>query len=661
MASTGFTIGVNGLRVAQQALELIGTNIANAGTEGYHRQELSISPVMSNRVAANVIMVGPRVDSIRRMSNMLLEQELLRQKPLMGQYEQELLSLETIENAFGEIASEGLSSALSKFFGSLSELAGNPESDPLLREVVGMADELSGRFRSLSNFLQESKRSVELEANTLIDKVNDLTHEIALLNAEIYNLAVQGADANLLRDQRDQSITELAELVDVRVDVVDPSKGIVNVVTWGIPLVSTSIVHKLEIGKLAGGDLAIAVEGTNSYQTDLEGGKIGGLLSVHNKILTNLQDNLDTLAVEIMDQINAIHVQGIGADGSYSMLSGITVSSETLDQWDANIEAGQFTIRLTDPTGATTYHTVDLDPAVDTVDTIRDKINAIDPAHLSASSASSMLRIEGLAGWKFDFTPAVDLDIAGLTGPPAMSVSGIYTGESKETYTCTVVEAGGGTGTVGETAGLSIEVRNSAGELMKTVNVGLGEPPYAPGDRIDIGGGIKLAIDRGDLNDGETFTIEVWDNSDQTDFLAAAGMNTFFRGNSAGTMHVRTALKEKPSLLAFARGMDGKDNTNVLKMSKVGQKDSKTLGNINIHEFYRRIAIGIGQDVEVRQARHKSLEQMMLQLSNQRDEISGVDMNEEAAKLMVFQQMFQAIAKFIQMHQQALKSLLDMV
>ncbi len=655
---SGFTIGVNGLRVAQRALELIGTNIANAGTEGYHRQELDISPVMSNRVVENVIMVGPHVDGIRRMSNMLLEQEILRQKPLMGQYEQELLSLETIENAFGEIASEGLSSALSKFFGSLSKLAGEPTSDPLREGVVGMAEDLAGRFRSLTNFLQESKRSVELEASTLVNKVNDLTSEIAMLNTEIYNLTVQGGDANLLRDQRDQSITDLAELIDVRVDVVDPIRGIVNVISWGIPMVSGSVAYNLEVARLEGGNIGISVENAAFYRTDLEGGKIGGLLSVHNEILPNIMDSLDTLAVEIMDQINAIHVQGVGEGGSYSDLSGVSVSDKTLDQWNAGIEAGQFTIRLTDPAGVRTFHTVDVDPAVDTVDTIRDKINALDPAHLAASTPNSVLEIKGLAGWKFDFIPAVDLDTAGLADSLKlnMTVSGIYTGESKETYTCTVI----GTGTVGETEGLKIRITNSEGDW-KDVHIGGMVDAYTPGDPIDIGGDIKLAIDRGDLTDGETFTIEAWDNSDQTGFLAAAGMNTFFVGNSAMNMNVRATLKEDSSQLAFARGMSGDDNTNVLKMSKIGQADSEALGGISIHEFYRRIAVGIGQDVEIRQARHKSIEQVTLQLSNQRDEISGVDINEEAAKLMMFEQMFQAMAKFIQIHQQAMDTLLKMV
>ena len=85
------------------------------------------------------------------------------------------------------------------------------------------------------------------------------------------------------------------------------------------------------------------------------------------------------------------------------------------------------------------------------------------------------------------------------------------------------------------------------------------------------------------------------------------------------------------------------------------------LGGVTIPEFHRRIALNIGQGVAVRQALHEAITQILQQLENQRDEVSGVDINEEAARLMVFERMFQAMSRFIGAQDRNMGTLMELI
>ncbi|GAJ03121.1 unnamed protein product, partial [marine sediment metagenome] len=240
------------------------------------------------------------------------------------------------------------------------------------------------------------------------------------------------------------------------------------------------------------------------------------------------------------------------------------------------------------------------------------------------------------ANYEFDFLPGV------LSGPttnnltPDVSISGIYTGSENQTYTCTVV----GTGDVGVESGLQIEVKIGAA-VVKTVNVGSG---YAAGDRLDIGDGIFISIGTGTLNDGEEFTIEALASSDTSGVLAAVGINTFFYGSGASNIAVCSDIAATPGRVATALGADMTDNTNASRLAGLRDQAVSSLGDMTPGEFYHRLITRVGQQLSVKQMRRDNIEVMVQNLANQQSEISGVDINDEAARLLIFEQMFHAMA-----------------
>ena len=103
------------------------------------------------------------------------------------------------------------------------------------------------------------------------------------------------------------------------------------------------------------------------------------------------------------------------------------------------------------------------------------------------------------------------------------------------------------------------------------------------------------------------------------------------------------------------------DNSAIRKMADLGEAKLADLGDVSITDAYRILVTGVGQKISIRQAKVDSLGNVMQQLENQREEISGVDLNEEAARLLLFEKMFQGLAKYLGVQNEALQTLIDLL
>ena len=649
-----FSIGISGLKAAQRAFDIIGNNVANAATDGYHRQRIELRPAYSGQVGSILLGGGVEVAGITRLIDGLLEQEILRQKSLLGQVSQEFTTLRTVENAFGEfLEGTGLSAAMDNFFNALQDLSAHPTEIIWQNQIVTAAKTMAGQFRTLGEFLTSLKNQIELEATNTIEQLNILTNRIAELNDNIEKQEIGGGQANNLRDQRDQCITELSELVGI--ETQSRPYGVIDVYVAGTPVVIGATAIDLEASLKEEGKLGISVAGANNFNINVQGGRLGGLLSLRNELVSDIHDDLNDLATAMIQQINQYHVQGVGSTGSFTELTGWPVMSGNLADFGSNVTDGNIYIRVTNTsTGAITRTEIPVDKSADSLSDIATRISAING--LSASVVSSKLHIQADANYKFDFLPVVlpEPTASTLTGsPPSISVSGIYTSTSNDTFQFTVV----GTGSVGNGT-LQLEVRNGAAELVITLNVGAG---YAAGDKLDIGNGIKIYLSTGDLNAGETFDVAAFSNSDTSGVLAAVGINTFFSGSSPSDIAVCSDIAATPGRIASALGADRTDNANALRMEGLRDKAVTSLNSMTPGEFYRQMVTDIGQQLFVKQARKDNIESMVQNLGNQQGEISGVNINDEAAQMLVFEQMFKAMSKYLSTIQSSLSTLMELL
>jgi len=649
-----YSIALSGLQLAQRAMDLIGTNVANATTPGYHRQELQVAAVELGR-NASLSVAGVEVTGVQRAIDNLLEREMVRQQTRLGEADQNLSVLQTIESALGQIGSENLGTALNRFFKALNELPSQPDSRPLQEQVIWAAEGLAGQFRNLSGFLADTQHQIRLQAETMIQQVNSLAERIAQANVDIGASTTAGTTSNVVQDNRDQAINDLSELL--RVDVTgDPTvAGVRNVSVMGLLLVLNGKSVPLEAGITSDGRLGISAQGADSWVTDVPGGRIGALVELANQTVPEIRGKLDALASDIISAINRLHVQGVGSAGSFSSLTGNGSPQGVLGDWAADVREGSFYIRVTDQaTGQVSRHEIAVDPSVDTIASLSATLDALD--HVSASVVNSALHVEADSGYRFDFLPAMTPQpySSTLTGSALPAIAGVYTGQKNRVYAATVV----GTGEVGLADGLSVVVRDEAGALVRTLNVGQG---YAAGDSLEIIDGIRVSLSTGTLRDGETFGIQALADTDSSGFLSAAGMNTFFLGADASTIDVRPEIVEEPRLLATSLAPTMTDGANVQRMAAIGFQPGANLDGATPADFYQQMVTQVGQMVAALRASRKSLDGVMQQIVQQREAVSGVDVNEEAAKLLGFERMYQAMARYLSSLNKASSYLMEIV
>lgn len=657
---TDYSIGLSGMAAAQRAFEAIGNNIANAATEGYHRQRLELSPAFSQNPGSTVFIGGVNVEGITRLIDTLLEQEMLRQRSLLASLSQETSVLGTIEAAFGEFTDEqsGLNAAIDNFFASLQSLSVHPSESIWQNQTVSAAQTLAGQFRYLGQMLTDMESRLKYQAETSADAINTLTSQVAQLNGQIERIKMVGGDANSISDQRDRYIAKLSELIAIQ--TIERENGVVDISTSGLPLVTGASANCIEAGYADGGRLGISIRGASNYAAGIDGGTVGGLLTLYNRIVAGIHSDLDSLANSIIQQINQYHVAGIGSAGSFTELNGISLTSGKLSDI-GTVADGTFYIRVTDTiSGQVSRHAVAVNAASGTLSDIAASISSI-PGLTASVNSLNQLCIRADSNYTFDFLSGAlpqptTTAFAGLSAP-SVAVAGIYTGTENDTLRFTVK----GDGSVGS-GSLQLEVRsrNGSGDLLAVLNIGTG---YAPGDRLDLGNGLTVALSIGSLSESssDNFTIDVLADSDTSGLLASVGLNVFFAGTSAADMAVSGRIAENPQQIAVSLGADGNDNINSLRMADAKDKSFSTLDSLTCGDFYRKMVTEIGQELSVRQTQQTTAEAVMLDLTNRQSDISGVDINEQAAQLLIFEQMFQAMAQYLNTIKTSLSNLMEIL
>jgi flagellar hook-associated protein FlgK len=790
-----FGIGLTGLKAAQQAIELVGTNLANAATPGYHRQELMLTPLQLSGQGQKVSVGGVDIQGVTRAYDILLEREHLRQQPIQGEIEQELAAMTSISNVLGQVDGNALAKSIQDYFGAMTQLASDPNSLAYAQNTVWTADAMAGNMRSAQKFLEQMKDQVYRSAVQLVQDINVRAENIAELNGEIELSIRRGTSANLLMDQRDQAVLEASTLTDAYVQKMADTNGQVQVQAWGTPLVLGERVMRLSVGISSDQKMGVSPEGQLTYNTEARGGELGGLFELYNEIIPSLQDRLDTMAKEMMYEVNKIHTQGVGTGGGFTELSGVAVNTvDPLSAWSwPGVEAGeQFNIRITDDTGTATIHTIEI-LEDDTIQDIADRISALDPTNLAATVQSGKLEMEVLTDdYTFDFRPDYTLTTAarkesfvgrgvdastmayvsgnaatdeltldlgsdpvndtmnyvigsatktlddvvadinawstaqplawtaaakvldpatgqwrlelyardegdlpdgeigitnvgdvvwaddgetvkvedgglelehGLSGldgtgggtfAPSMELDGVYTGPNQE-YIFTVGSVGGEVGNVNN---MKVTVTNGAGEFVKQLDLGYG---YSVGDRIEIEEGLVMTFSQGQFNAGETFAIQARSDSDTAGFLVATGMNTFFEGTDSSDIEVRQRLFDDAHAIATSLSTDDVDARNIQKLAELGSQSLEGLGYTTIGDYHRDWVSDIGQRTLVLESRLAAGEAVMQQLENQRDAVSGVDPNEQAAQMLIYERMFQSMSKFISVQDKSLQTLMDII
>lgn len=309
------------LMANQAVLSTIGHNIANVNTPGYSRQVTTLQDVAGQFSGGGYIGKGVEVTGIDRIHSDFLTRQAAVSKSAAAADSVRLTQLNQLQDVFQGGAS-GLGSAVNDFMNSLSDVASAP-TDLVARSVaLTRADEAAGRFRSAALRLDDLKTNVLGSLQDKIVIVNDLAARIAKSNDLIANAQGSGATPNDLLDQREQLISQINQYIQT--SSVDAGDGTVTLfVASSQALVMGTEVSPLKLSNGSYGapsQLALSItRGGVSVPMDdasLGGGELAGLLNFHNKDLAEGGNLLGRYALSMVDAVNAQHRVGLDLDGN---------------------------------------------------------------------------------------------------------------------------------------------------------------------------------------------------------------------------------------------------------------------------------------------------------------------------------------------------------
>lgn len=313
-------IGIRGLSASQIGMDITGQNIANADVEGYSRKRLNMAADYRYDNRFGQMGFGVNVINIERMRDEFIDQQIRLQNQDVGTYEEIDHTLECIENIFSEPGDTGLMAFIDQFFDSWVNLSNNP-ADLASRTMVKTNGEiLTDVFHNISSELRDLRNTRNDNIANRVENVNELTKEIFNLNKEILTAEIGDQNANDSRDRRDLVLKKLSKLIEI--NVIENDFGQVTITTAGNIIVSPVDFQELEITATSytrpdGTNYSnIGIRFSNSKRTyNPTGGEIKGLYDSRDIYIPEYENWLDTLAVGLMQNVNAQHVIGYNLMG----------------------------------------------------------------------------------------------------------------------------------------------------------------------------------------------------------------------------------------------------------------------------------------------------------------------------------------------------------
>jgi flagellar hook-associated protein 1 FlgK len=301
-----FNIARGALMTSQAELDTTSHNIANANTDGYTKQKVVTEASTPLQTTYGFLGSGVQIDSIIRVRNSYVDEQTMNLNSDLNEATVQQQSMSNVESIFNETSGNGLSDQLNNLFAAFQSLAQNPEDDGIRQTVMQAGQQVATTFNIMNNKLKDIQYQVGQEINSDVGKINQLSSTIANINSKI--LASGGA-ANAspdLLDQMDNAISQMSDLVNVKV-TTDPT-GVTNVTAGGAVIVAAGTAYAFKTNQTSSG---ITVGRSDSSQSaTISSGELSGLLSSFNGNIASFAGQLDNIANALVQTVNAFHSTG---------------------------------------------------------------------------------------------------------------------------------------------------------------------------------------------------------------------------------------------------------------------------------------------------------------------------------------------------------------
>jgi len=659
-------IGLSGILGHQAALNTTANNITNANTPGYSRQEVQFGAQTPQRTGAGSIGTGVNVENIRRLANEYLTQQIREDSSLEGEQRTLNNELSRLDNLLGG-DSTGLSKSLNNFFASLQNAAEDPTSLPQRQLVISEGEQVVKRFSALNEKFIQQRESVKTQMQQGAKDANALIASIADLNSAIAQSPglAQGRMPNDLLDQRDEKLRQLSELVSIK---VSPTEGAqVNVtLNNGQGLVIGNIAAELGTRPSASDPLMLEFTlGTSgrvvNVDSQIDGGKLGGLRHFQQQALAPAFDELGRIAIALADTMNSQHQIGMDLEGELGGLFFKEFNSAALQTSrvipNANNQPAsnaQLAVEITD-SSALAAGTWSL------------QFGATSSYQLTNDRTGEVVSSSSLAVGGKIIMPgfSIRLDGGTLTDGHSFQIQPTRNGaadiamqvrrEEDLAFASPVRAASGadnkGTGAISQGAMLAVRDPGTGALLPAFSPTGLASTSTTVTFGEDALGGLTYTINSG----GSNIVI---------DAPYVAGENLFSEVTSdpsyQGFQFNVTGQPKVGDIFDIEFNTNGvSDNRNAESLASFGTKNTLNNGSQSFAEGYAGLVENVGVQTRQSQLDLEAGKTLLEQSFNQRESVSGVNLDQEAGKLIQYQAAYNASAKVITVAQDLFNTLLQ--
>jgi flagellar hook-associated protein 1 FlgK len=620
MASSSiFEIGLTGLNAAQAGLNTTGHNIANAATAGFHRQNAIQSTQQPQQTGSGFFGKGVRVDTVLRTYSQFLDNAVLQAQTQDSYLQAYQSQINQIDNLLAD-PNAGLSPALQSFFSAVQDVASNPASVPSRQSLISQAQALQSRFAAFSSRLADIRTGLNRQIADTTSQINTTAQDLAAINDQILTTQANATQPpNDLLDKRDQLISDLNKLI--KTSVVKDTNGSVSVfIGNGQTLVlgaqSFTLSAAPSSADPANYDISYSANGTTIplNSTSLAGGSLGALLAFRSETLDSVQNNLGRVATVLAQTFNDQHTLGQDLNGALGQnffnvpaaqvtvnannagTAAITASNSavgalTASDYRLSFNAGIWTLtRLTDNT-QTTFAAFP-----QTIDGV-----TLNLASGAASNGDSFLIQPTRNG-------ARDISVA-LSDPALVAAAAPIRTASA--------------------------VANTGDASIAPGTVNIPPPPDA-----NLQQTVTITF-----TSATTFDVNGTGTGNPAGVAYTSGANITYNG---WTTQI-TGTPRAGDTFTIARNISGvADNRNALLLTALQTTNTVANGTANYQSAYSLVVSSVGNRAREIHVQSDAQTALVQQTTAAQQSVSGVNLDEEAANLIRFQQAYQASGRVLQ-------------
>ncbi|TRW93032.1 flagellar hook-associated protein FlgK [Candidatus Methylobacter oryzae] len=593
---------LSGLLAAQRALETTQHNIANVNTDGYSRERVELSTNSSVFTGHGYVGQGVNITNIARSYDQFINKQLTSSISASSDADRYYQLATSVDNIMAD-ASTGIAPVMDRFFNALSSVSSDPSSVPARQVLLSEAGTLTQSFNTMNNRFEEIRTQNNNDIASKINEVNSLAASIADLNQQISaNLGKsQGLkQPNDLLDKQDALLSKLAEIVNITVIPQDNGSssvfigsGQALVLGNGAATFTTSQSqmdpNKIEIG-------IKAANGTINITNQINGGSLGGALRFRDEVLDPAQQKLGQVAAGLAMEVNAVHKNGFDLNG----VAGVDLFNFA----GTDVPVAQNPLNGGDAVVTASFQDVNLNPSA--------------AGNLDFSDFK-LTYVNAGGGVDYTLTRLRDNQVINLTATDTVPATGVFTLSFAATQPANI--------DMTALPGIDMKVDRSG---TKTISVGdefVIRPTYSAAQNISV-----------NITDPRKIAAAT---NIEVDPVTKQPIQKLDAANNP----VVDALGN-PVYVTVNGPMPG-DNRNALLLAGLKDKMGMLGGRASFSDAYGQIVSGVGTLTRAGQLSSSAQETLLNQAKGARESLAGVNLDEEAANLIKFQQAYQAAAQSV--------------